>query len=509
MTSVNSKRIAKNTLFLYFRMLLIMGVSLFTVRIVLNALGVVDYGIYNVVGGIVSFFSFLSGTMASATQRFFSFVIGEGNFEKLKRIFSVNLIVYGAIALIAFILLETIGLWFVNEQLRVPPERFEAAQWIFHFSVLTFITTIFTTPLMAIIIAHEDMQIYAYVSIFEAIMKLGVIFLLIYLPYDKLELYGMLIFIVSIINTLIYIVICVQRYSECQFRKFYWDRELFQEIIGFTGWTLFGQVTTVARNQAVTILLNQVFNPVVVAARAIAVNVASQINVFSNNFNIGLYPPIIKLYAADNRKEMFSLIFNGSKITFFLMWIFALPLFLEMDFVLQIWLKNPPVEAILFARLALVEALINSISLPITTAARAPGKMRLYELTLGSIQIAIFAVSWLILIMGGAAYSVFVVAIAANLIMFIVRLLIVRSLIGLSLKPFFYQVVFPIVLVMIVSVVSSLACYSVLPKGLIFKGLSVLLCILSSIVSMYFIGLDIIWQKKVRNLIINYLHKIF
>ena len=494
---------------LYFRQVLILLVSLYTVRVVLNTLGVEDYGIYSVVGGIVSFFSFLSGTMASATQRFFSFALGQKDNDKLKRIFSVNLIVYVAIAVIALILLETVGLWFVKEKLHVPLERFEAACWIYHFSVFMFIATIISTPFMAIIIAHEDMQIYAYVSIFEVLMKLGGVFLLVYLPWDKLELYGMITFVVSVITTAIYVVICIRKYSECQFHKFYWDKGLLHEIFGFTGWTLFGQVTSVARHQAVTILLNQTFNPVVVAARAIAINITTQITVFSNNFNTGLYPPIIKSYAANDRKQMLLLIFNGSKVTFFLMWIFALPFFLEMDTILTVWLKNPPPEAVLFTRLALVEVLINSISLPIVTAARAPGKMRFYELSLGSINIGIFVICWFLLKMGVAAYSVFVVAIVANIFMFIVRLLIVRTLIGLSLRPFFNQVIIPISIVTLFSAIPSFAIHVILPKGFVFACISILTSIIITCINMYLFGLDRQMREKVRNIIATRVHKVF
>ncbi len=408
---------------LYFRQILVLPVSLFTVRIVFNALGNEDYGIYNVIGGIVSLFSFLGVTMASATQRFFSFALGQQDEERLKKIFSVNWLIYMVIALIAFLLLETAGLWFVNEHLHVPQERFEAARRLYHFSVASFMATIFTTPFMAMIIAHEDMQIYAYVSIIEVAMKLGVAFLLIRLPGDKLEVYGFLIFMVAIINTIIYA-------SVCQFKKFYCDKGMLREIFGFTGWTLYGQITAVARNQAVTILLNQIFNPVVVAARAIATSVSGYAGMLASNFNTSLYPPIIKAYAAKDEENMFRLIFNGSKMTFFLMWVVTLPVLLEMDTILQVWLKNPPHEAVLFTRLALIEVLINSLSLPIMTAARAPGKMKRYELTLGSIQCAVFFVSWPVLKMGGAAYSVFIVAIGANVVMFAVRLMMMRKLIG-------------------------------------------------------------------------------
>lgn len=503
----NSKRIAKNTLLLYVRQILILLVSLYTVRVVLNVLGIEDYGIYNVIGGVVSFFSFLSGTMASATQRFFSFALGQNDFEKLKTTFSVNCIIYIAIAIIAFLLLESVGLWYVSTQLHVPAARYEAVLWIFHFSILTFIGTILTTPFMAIIIAHEDMQIYAYVSIVEAIMKLGIVFLLVILPWDKLELYSVLLFSVSAITAVIYISICTRKYKECQFRHFYWNKEMIKDNLGFTGWTLFGQVTSVARNQAVTILLNQTFNPVVVAARAIAMNITNQINLFSNNFNVGLYPPIIKSYAANNKKEMFSLIFKGSKITFFLMWIFALPLFLEMGTILEIWLKNPPIQAVLFTRLALIEVLINSISLPITTAARAPGKMKIYESTLGTIQIVIFFASWIVLIAGYEAYSVFIVAIIANLVMFAVRLLIVSSLIKMPVQDFNRQVTLPVLTIILFSGMLSYVVHIILPEGFIFTCISIITSMIISTIIMYYVGLDRQEREKVNEIIKNRIHK--
>lgn len=510
MTSVtNNKKIAKNTLMLYFRQVLILLVSLYTVRVVLNTLGVEDYGIYSVVGGVVSFFSFLSGTMASATQRFFSFALGQDDIDKLNRTFSVNLIIYISIAIIAFFLLETIGLWFVHEHLNVPIERFEAAQFIFQFSILTFIATIFAVPFMAIIIAHEDMHIYAYISIIEVILKLGIVFLLVYLPWDKLELYGMLIFLVTSLISILYLIICTHRYKECQFRIFYWDKALFHEILDFTGWTLFGQITNVARFQSVTILLNQMFSPIVVASRAIAGQITGQINVFSNNFNVGLYPPIIKSYASNNRSEMFALICHGSKITFFLMWVIALPLFFEMDVALNLWLKTPPPDAVLFTRLALIETVILSISMPLTTAARAPGRMKFYELTLGSIQILIFVISFIILKIGAPAYSVFIVAIIANLIMFLIRLFIVRSLIKFPLKPFWKQVILPVSLVVITSSLVTFFLDYLLPDELVFDCL---LCIASIIITsacMYILGLEKKEREKVESLVLNKIRKLF
>ncbi len=508
MTNYNNKRIAKNTLVLYFRQILILLVSLYTVRIVLDALGVEDYGVYNVVAGVVSLLSFLSGSMSSATQRFFSFALGQDNEDKLKKVFSINIVVYGIIAIVAFILLETVGLWFVKNELNIPQERFQAAVCVYHFSIFTFVTTIFTAPLMAIIIAHEDMHIYAYISIVEVVLKLLIVFLLLCLPTDKLELYGILLFVVSFVNLLMYACICFRRYSECSFKLRHFDKLLLQEVFSFTGWTLFGQLTTVARGQAVTILLNQSFNPIVVAARAIATNVTSMINMFSSNFNVGLYPPIIKLYASDKKHEMYSLLFNGSKITFFLMWVIALPMLFELDAILNIWLKNPPPMTALFTRLAMVESLILAVSLPLTTAARAPGNMKVYELTLGLMQIAIFAIAWWALSLGAEAYAIYIVAIVMNVIMFFTRLIIIKSLIGLSVRIFFNQVVIPILSVISLSTLLSIPTIY-LPEGIVYSLISVIFCVLSASISMYMLGLNKEMKNKARTIVLTQYRKYF
>ena len=501
--SKNNKRIAKNTLMLYFRQILTLLVSLYTVRIVLDVLGVEDYGINAVVAGIVSLFAFLSGTMASATQRFFAFALGQNDIRRLNKVFAVNLVIYFGIAVIALLLLETVGLWYVNTKLQIPPGRFEAAKVVYHFASLTFLVTILRSPFMALIIANEDMQIYAYMSIIEAFLKLGIVYLLLYISYDKLELYGILTFGVSLFTSLLYVFISITKYKHCRFKLSNWDKSLFKEITDFTGWTLFGQISTVLRNQAVTILINQVFNPVIVAARAVAMSVSSQINVFSSNFNTSLYPPIIKYYAANEKQSMFSLLYNGSKITFFLMWVLALPFMLEMETVLTLWLKNPPQYAVLFTQLTIVESLIMAVSLPITTAARAPGRMKTYELSLGIIQISIFFVSWVVLLLGGEAYTVFVVAIIANIVMFFVRIYIVSNLIELPKKEFYNKVIQPIIIIVTVSLVPSYVIHIILPSGLFYSFISMGVSVLIASIAMYFIGLDIVWRTKVKTMILK------
>ncbi|WP_220340235.1 lipopolysaccharide biosynthesis protein [Seonamhaeicola aphaedonensis] len=499
---IKNSSIAKNTIMLYIRQILILFVSLYTVRVVLNVLGPEDYGIYSVVGGVVLLFVFLKGTMASATQRFFSFEIGRNDSVKLKQTFSVNLVVYISIGVIAFLLLETIGLWYVSEKLKIPSYRFDSAILLFHYSIFTFIMSVLNTPFMAIIIAHEDMKIYAYISIIEVLMKLGVVVLLMYLPWDKLELYGLLLCVVAIINFSIYLSVCIKKYEECQFKKFYWDLGLFKNLINFTGWTLFGQLSTVFRRQGIIILLNQTFNPIVVAAMAIATNITTQVGLFSANFNMSLYPPIIKAYAAEKKEEMFTLIFKGSRFTFFLIWVFALPLFLTMDTILMLWLKEVPEQTVLFCRLSLVEVLIMAIGYPLTTAARAPGKMKIYELVLGTIQILIFFVSWILFKSGFDAYYTLLVAILANILMFIIRLIILKYLIELQIGKYLKQVMVPVIGVMLCSLIPLLPFFKLfIEDKLILKFLLVVLSVLFSSVSMYFIGMDKHMRNKVRNIV--------
>ncbi|HEF8786614.1 TPA: hypothetical protein QH450_003564 [Providencia alcalifaciens] len=467
----------------------------------MNELGLEDYGIYSVVAGFVTLLAFLPGSMASATQRFFSFALGEKDLFKLKKTFSVNLIMYAAIALLAYTLLQTVGLGYIKNHLKIPDTRFNAALELYHYTSLSFVISIFTAPFIAILIAHEDMYIYAFISVIDAILKLAIAISLAYVSYDLLAYYGLALLFISVFIACSYIFICIKKYAECQLKKLYWSTTMLKEILGFTTWTLLGQLSTVFRNQAVTVLTNQMFNPSIVAARAIALNVSSQVALFSNNLNTGLYPPIIKSYAANKKDEMMNLVFNGSKLTFFLMWVFALPMMLEMKTILTIWLKTPPPEAILFTQLAIVESLILAISMPLTTAARAPGKMALYEITLGSIQVAIFFASWLFLSLGYSAEWVFYVAIAANILMFQVRLILVKYLVSIPILPFYKKVVGPVLVILIISTFLSTLLSSNLPNSLYSSFAVIVFSIVSSIIAMYYLGLDQYWRKKIINIL--------
>ena len=484
-----SKRIAKNTLMLYFRQILIMIVSLYTVRVVLNTLGAEDYGIYNVVAGVVTMFSFLSSSMATASQRFFSFALGQNDSESLKKYFSMSFTIYCLIALVVLILAETVGLWFVTQKLVIPCERQNAAFCIYQASIFSMICTILTAPFMASIIAHEDMNIYAYVSIIEVVLKLGIVFLLPLFAIDKLIFYGLLMAGVVFVNTAIYRTICVKKYVECKF-SFFWEKSLFKELVSYTGWNMFGSAVGVFKNQIVNIILNQFFNPVVNAARGIAAQVNSAVNSFAQNFSTAVRPQIIKNYASGEKEKMLQLMFRSCKATFLLMFVFALPLILEMPYVLKLWLKNVPEYAVLFTILALIDALIDTISYPLMATAQATGKIKLYQAVVGGVLLLNAPIAFVVLKLGAPAFSVFIVSISVTSLAFIVRLCILKKLINFSFWNFIWKVFIPIICCAGLAFIIPYFVRNMLDSSFIRLCVTVIVSVICVALSGYFVALS-------------------
>jgi O-antigen/teichoic acid export membrane protein len=375
----NTARIAKNTLMLYFRQILIMLVSLYTVRVVLNTLGVEDYGIYNVAAGLTSMFSFLSGSMSGATQRFFSFELGKGKDGKYNNIFCTCVNIYVFIAVISAGFLETLGLWFFNAKLVIPYDRVDAARFLYHFVVFSFVMQILTTAYTASVISHERMTVFAGMSIVDVVLKLVIVFFLRVSSMDKLKLYALLMFFVSCFHFLLYMFLCRKLFPGCRYRLFF-DAQLFKEMIAYTGWNTIGVLSDVVKNQGINIILNIFFGPLVNAARGIAFQVSSVIKALSDNSYTSIRPRITKLYASNNKEEMFSLFFIGTRIIYFLMIIFTIPVILEAPFILGAWLKNVPDRTVLFVRLILIDMLIDCFRYPIQTIVYATGNVRSYHL---------------------------------------------------------------------------------------------------------------------------------
>lgn len=440
MSTENNKRIAKNTLMLYFRMFITMLVSLITVRIVLDTLGTVDYGVYNVVGGMVMMFSFLSGTMAMASQRFFAFEIGKNNHDQLRKTFSITITIYVIIALFILIISETIGLWFLNHKMTIPLERMAAARWVYQLSILSFIMSILSIPYNAAVIAHEKMNVYAYVSIVEVTLKLIIVYLLVISPYDKLVVYATLILFTTTITTFIYRIYAKRNFQECNY-SFYWNTPLFKEILSYSGWNLFGSLAGIMKNHGINILLNIFFGPTVNAARGIAFQVNNLLERFVQNFMTAVRPQIIKYYASNEMGLLHRLVFQSSKFSFFLLIIPAFPVLLETKFIFSLWLKEIPDYVILFTRLVIINAIIDSYTSPLGTSALATGKIKNYQLIIGGFALLNFPISFIFLKLGYSPQSTMYISIAIAITCLGLRLIILKGLISFPVKKYINNVV--------------------------------------------------------------------
>ena len=491
-----TKRIAKNTLMLYFRQILIMIVSLYTVRVVLNTLGAEDYGIYNVVAGVVVLFSFVNNAMATSTQRFLNFNLGKEDIEKTQQTYSASLLIHIGIALIFVILAETIGLWFVNTKLNIPLERHSAAMWCYQFSIITTVFNILRVPYNAVIIAYEKMSFFAWVSIVETVLKLLVVYLLIISPLDKLVAYVILLTLVSIIILFCYKIYCNKKFEIAHYKRIT-DYSLVKEILGFSGWSLFGATANVANNQGTNIVLNMFTNVTVNAAMGIANQVNSAVYSFVSNFQTAFKPQLVKSYAAEKKEEFNSLIIRSAKFSFYLLWIIVLPLTLNLDFVLQIWLKNVPDFSIGFIKLILIYSLFESINGPLFLAVQATGKIKKYQIIVSCLIFSNLPFSIIAFSLGANPYCVLIIRIILECFITIFRLLYLNKTQKFSIGSYLKNVMIPVLVVMIVSffITSLISSYF---SGLVFFFGS---CAISVIVNMLLVCLVGI-NKNERKMIV-------
>lgn len=408
MADDSNKRIAQNTMYLYIRMLLTMLISLYTSRIVLSVLGVSDFGLYNVVGGVISMFSMFSGTLAGGTQRFLTYAIGKNDFQELRNVFSISLGLHFAVSGILLILAETIGIWFLYTQLSVPEGRMIASLWVYQFSIIAFIISLIQIPFMSSLIAHEKMNIYAYMSIYDVVMKLLIVFLIQWLAYDKLILYGFLIMLVNVTSILIYISYCIKKFPECTLRVL-WDSKIGKDILAFSGWNIFGNSIGFLSGQGINILLNIFFGTVVNAARGIANTVNTCIVNFVSNFQTAVNPQIVKLYAAKEYDKFYSLVVNNARAVAYLYLFLAIPAFLEVDFCLTLWLGKYPEYTTTFVRIILIQSAFQTINRPFVTMVHASGQMKWPNLTAGVTLMMMFPISYIALKMGCSPISVYII----------------------------------------------------------------------------------------------------
>ena len=488
-TTDNNKRIAKNTLLLYFRMLLMMFVTLFTSRVVLDKLGVTDYGIYNVVGGVVAMLGFLNSSMSNAVQRYLSFEIGKNNEAGVNRIFNVSLFAHAGIAVFVFVVMEIVGVWYLNTHMNIPAERMDAANWVLQCSIFTTLFTIVQVPYNAIIISKEQMGIYAYISILEVVLKLLVVYMLAIGNFDKLKLYSVLIMVVTIGIVMIYRFYCTRKYKEAKF-KFIKDWNLLKQIVGFASWNMLGELAWVFTGQGVNIILNSFFGPVVNAARGLAEQVNGAVNRFVANFQTAVNPQLIKNYASDQLGEMKTLLFRSTRFSYYLLLALSLPIILKMDFILHLWLKEVPDYTTGFCQLVLVSSLVSTLSNLLAQVARAYGKIRNYQIIVSIFLFLNFPLSYIVLKFGGSPLSTMFVNIGINAMLLFVRLRLTNRMIQMTYGSFIRNVLFPVIIVTAVALVIPLTIYFMFDNSIISFIIVCLVSFVSVGVSTYALGMN-------------------
>ena len=501
--SANNKRIAKNTLLLYFRMLFMMAVSLYTSRVVLNALGVEDFGIYNVVGGVVAMFSMLSGSLSAAISRFITYELGTGNKENLKNIFSSSVTIQIGLAVLIILLAEAIGVWFLNVKMNIPDARMVAANWVFQFSILTFAINLISVPYNASIIAHERMSAFAYISILEAIGKLAIAFLIVISPIDKLVFYAILMCAVALVVRFAYGIYCKKHFEECTYH-FIFDMDLLKRMFGFAGWNFIGATSAVLRDQGGNIVINLFCGPAVNAARGIAFQVNTAVYGFVSNFMTALNPQITKSYAAGDRDYMMTLIYQGARLSFYMLLLLSLPVLVNTHYILSLWLKIVPGHAVLFVQLVLVFAMSESISNPLITAMLATGKIRNYQLVVGGLQMMNLPISYLLLRMGMFPEVVIVVAIVISQCCLAARLLMLRGMIGLSVRKYMKKVYINVLVVTVIAAILPILLSTKLEDSFLNFVLLCLVALICTGTTIYYVGCD----KTEQQFVLNKLHTI-
>ncbi len=500
MSANKTKRIARNTLMLYIRMLILMLVGLYTSRVVLEALGETDFGIYNVVGGVVAMFTIISGALNSSVQRFITYEMGKGAEAQLNKVYSTAVTIQLVLAAVVVILAEPAGLWFIENKMTVDPERIPAARWVLHFSLLAFVINLMSVPQMASITAHEKMSAYAYIGLLDGFLRLAVAFLIMKSPIDRLVYYAALMAGVVALVRLAYGIYCRTHFPECRYRPSF-DRPLIKEMFSFAGWNFIGVTSGVLRDHGGNILVNIFSGPAVNAARGVAVQLNGAVQGFVTNFMTAVNPQITKSYAAGDEKYLFPLLRKASKMSFYLLLVIALPILFNTEYLLGLWLKGVPDHAALFVRLFLIFALSESISNPLITAMLATGRIRNYQLTVGGLQLLNLPVSYILLKFGAIPEVTVIVAIVISQICFFVRLIMLGGMIGMSAGQYMKDVYLRVLAVSAVAMLLPLLSGRWIPDGFGGFCLSVMLCVFCAALSALFVGCGKDERREIMSII--------
>lgn len=435
---MDSKLIARNTIFLYFRMFLTLVVGLYASRVVLNVLGISDYGVYNVVGGLVNSLAFLNVGMMGATQRFISFELGKNETSRLNVVFSTSVITHVIIALIIVILLESFGVWFLNYKMIIEADRMYAANWVLQFSIFTFVLSVLTVPFNSSIIAHEHMNVYAYISIAEAVLKLLIVFCLLYLPVDHLILYSFLLMCVQLLISMSYIIYARKHFPECHFR-YYIDKVLLKQMFSFAGWGMIGNTGFTLKDQGSNIIMNLFLGTTVNAARGIATTVNNIILNFASNVSMAMNPQITKLYASGDIQDSLKIVYSGARLTFFLMSLIAIPFLINSNYILHLWLGIVPEYSNEFVLIILLGSLIYSLAQTVASEIHATGHVKWLQISLAVILLSELPAAYIILKSGGSPVLALIPSLVTIPLSVFVRSVILKKyVLEFSLKEYLF-----------------------------------------------------------------------
>lgn len=469
-------------------MLLTILANLYAVRVIWQVLGVDDYGVYNVVGGIVAMFAFLNNAMIASSQRFISFELGTGNAEKLKKVFCISVTVHVLLALIILLLAETAGLWFLNAKLNIPADRMIAANWVYQCSIIAFMVNVVSVPYNACIVAHEHMKTFGYLGVLEVILKLAIVFMLIFIPGDKLITYALLVLGVSVLMRIIYGMYCRRHFAECRYR-YTTDHHLMRDMFSFAGWSFLGNLGFSVRSQGLNIVLNMFFNVAVNAAKGVAMQIGSVLSGFAGNFQMALNPQITKRYASGDVQSMIKLVLSGCKYSALLMIFIVVPLFFAADEVLKLWLGDVAPYTVGFLRLFLVSIFIDSMVSPITTALQATGRIKWFQIIISIIMLSSLPLAWLWLEFDRDPYAVMYVSITTSVLALAARLLLLRREVAFSCQVFVKDVLGRVVPSIVISSIATWCIYVLIPDTFIGLLLFVLFSVMVIAAASFAVGL--------------------
>lgn len=501
-----TRRIARNTLMLYVRMLVLMLVGLYTSRVVLDALGENDFGIYDVVGGVVAMFTIISGSLNSAISRFITFELGKTDGQRLNKVYSTAVLIQLVIAAVVVSVAEPVGLWFISNEMTIDPSRIPAARTVLHFSLASFVINMMSVPQMASITAHEKMSAYAYIGLLDGFLRLGAAVLISRSSSDRLVLYAALMTMTVLLVRMAYGLYCRRYFSECRFRMVR-DLSLVREMFSFAGWNFIGVSAGVLRDQGGKILINIFTGPAVNAARGVALQLSGAVQGFVTNFMTAVNPQITKSYAAGDREYMYFLISKSSRMSYYLLFVLALPVLFNTGYLLDLWLKDVPSHSELFVQLFLVFTLSESLSNPLITAQLATGNIRNYQLVVGGLQLLNIPLSYVFLKLGAVPEVTVMVAVAISQICLFARLFMLRGMIGLPAGDFLKKVYLNVISVSAAALVVPLAADTALPDTFSGFAASVMICVCSAGLSVMFIGLRASERRELASMLKDWLRK--